>query len=55
MKLDITSSYAERHKLFTLAEQYGLDVIAIARRTFELIFKEIESAVCNITLCCFFF
>ncbi|RIA95901.1 nuclear pore protein [Glomus cerebriforme] len=41
---DITSSYAERHKLITLAEQYGLNAIAIARRTFELIFKEIEDA-----------
>ncbi|GBB87782.1 hypothetical protein RclHR1_14290002 [Rhizophagus clarus] len=41
---DVTASYTERHKLFKLAEQYGLNVIAIARETFELIFKEIESA-----------
>ncbi|CAI2171343.1 19333_t:CDS:10 [Funneliformis geosporum] len=40
---DVTSSCTERHKLFSLAEQYGLNVVAITRKTFELIFKEIES------------
>ncbi|CAG8463308.1 288_t:CDS:10 [Funneliformis caledonium] len=39
----VTSSCTERRKLFTLAEQYGLNVVAITRKTFELIFKEIES------------
>ncbi|CAG8655787.1 11397_t:CDS:10, partial [Rhizophagus irregularis] len=41
---DVMASYAERHKLFILAEQYGLNVIAIARKTFDLIFQEIETA-----------
>lgn len=44
------ASYTERHKLFILAEQYGLNVIAIARKTFDLIFQEIETAVCNINV-----